>query len=182
MAVLNKQGVTSRAACWSTCSNGTEVDGSLCRLVLMLYSLSHKWEQIQIMQNHCCLSNLFVPQVCADTLIGSDQVRGVSGGQRKRVTTGQVLLQLLHVCMTGNHSSQLAPTVSTHAADRLLEANAAFVLHHDLSCPALYSQHANLRRPSGLFQIVASPAMSTQEVEHIYLLKGSLTYGLLCLR
>ena len=27
-------------------------------------------------------------QVCADTLIGSDQVRGVSGGQRKRVTTG----------------------------------------------------------------------------------------------
>lgn len=28
-------------------------------------------------------------QVCADTLIGSDQIRGVSGGQRKRVTTGQ---------------------------------------------------------------------------------------------
>lgn len=27
-------------------------------------------------------------QMCADTLIGSDQVRGVSGGQRKRVTTG----------------------------------------------------------------------------------------------
>ena len=30
-------------------------------------------------------------QVCADTLIGSDQVRGVSGGQRKRVTTGMTL-------------------------------------------------------------------------------------------
>ena len=28
-------------------------------------------------------------QVCADTLIGDDQIRGVSGGQRKRVTTGQ---------------------------------------------------------------------------------------------
>ncbi|KAL3134216.1 hypothetical protein ABBQ38_006651 [Trebouxia sp. C0009 RCD-2024] len=30
--------------------------------------------------------------VCADTLIGSDQVRGVSGGQRKRVTTGELLV------------------------------------------------------------------------------------------
>lgn len=31
-------------------------------------------------------------QVCADTLIGDDQIRGVSGGQRKRVTTGQLSL------------------------------------------------------------------------------------------
>ncbi|DBB15923.1 TPA: hypothetical protein ACH3X3_003297 [Trebouxia sp. C0006] len=30
--------------------------------------------------------------VCEDTLIGSDQVRGVSGGQRKRVTTGELLV------------------------------------------------------------------------------------------
>lgn len=26
--------------------------------------------------------------VCADTLVGNDMLRGVSGGQRKRVTTG----------------------------------------------------------------------------------------------
>lgn len=26
--------------------------------------------------------------VCADTVVGSDMLRGVSGGQRKRVTTG----------------------------------------------------------------------------------------------
>ena len=37
-----------------------------------------------------------VLQVCADTLIGDDQIRGVSGGQRKRVTTGEPPLLPLH--------------------------------------------------------------------------------------
>ena len=37
-----------------------------------------------------------VLQVCADTLIGDDQIRGVSGGQRKRVTTGQLSPHPLH--------------------------------------------------------------------------------------
>ena len=27
--------------------------------------------------------------ICADTLVGSDMLRGVSGGQKKRVTTGE---------------------------------------------------------------------------------------------
>lgn len=41
-------------------------------------------DRLSLQANHAsCLL-----QVCADTLIGSDQVRGVSGGQRKRVTTG----------------------------------------------------------------------------------------------
>ena len=31
-------------------------------------------------------------QVCSETLIGDDQIRGVSGGQRKRVTTGELLV------------------------------------------------------------------------------------------
>eukprot|EP00891_Asterochloris_glomerata_P005171 jgi/Astpho2/5171/Aster-04755 len=30
--------------------------------------------------------------VCADTFIGNDQLRGVSGGQRKRVTTGEMIV------------------------------------------------------------------------------------------
>lgn len=33
--------------------------------------------------------------VCADTIVGSDMMRGVSGGQRKRVTTGFSLPSLV---------------------------------------------------------------------------------------
>jgi hypothetical protein len=29
--------------------------------------------------------------ICADTLVGNEMLRGVSGGQRKRVTTGMVI-------------------------------------------------------------------------------------------
>jgi hypothetical protein len=44
------------------------------------------------------LSLLYVPhllqilglEICADTMIGDEMLRGISGGQRKRVTTGKI--------------------------------------------------------------------------------------------
>ena len=53
----------------------------------------------------------YVWQVCSETLIGNEMIRGVSGGQRKRVTTGQanicknlvsvlLLLHLIHAVLS----------------------------------------------------------------------------------
>jgi ABC-type multidrug transport system ATPase subunit len=35
---------------------------------------------------------LAASQVCADTVVGGGLLRGVSGGQRKRVTTGELMV------------------------------------------------------------------------------------------
>lgn len=34
-------------------------------------------------------------EVCADIMVGDEMVRGISGGQKKRVTTGKALIILL---------------------------------------------------------------------------------------
>jgi ABC-type multidrug transport system ATPase subunit len=33
-------------------------------------------------------------EVCADTVVGNEMLRGISGGQRKRVTTGMPMIKI----------------------------------------------------------------------------------------
>ena len=53
------------------------------------HSKNARYVSHQVMECEIGNSLSLFAQVCADTLIGDDQIRGVSGGQRKRVTTGQ---------------------------------------------------------------------------------------------
>jgi len=73
-----------------------------------LYALSHANEmcsprcKFNVAGNNtydiCELSNpqyilrLLALDECADTIVGSGMVRGISGGQRKRVTTGEMIV------------------------------------------------------------------------------------------
>ena len=41
-----------------------------------------------------CLPQMLGLEVCADTLVGDEMHRGISGGQRKRVTTGNTINKL----------------------------------------------------------------------------------------
>ncbi|TXG75396.1 hypothetical protein E1A91_1Z018500v1 [Gossypium mustelinum] len=42
-------------------------------------------------------SKYFRLDVCADTMVGNEMLRGISGGQRKRVTTGEMLLYYIPI-------------------------------------------------------------------------------------
>ena len=48
-----------------------------------------------------------VRQVCSETRIGSEMIRGVSGGQKKRVTTGEMIVGPAKVLLMDSISTGL---------------------------------------------------------------------------
>jgi hypothetical protein len=44
-------------------------------------------------------------EACADTIVGNEMLRGISGGQRKRVTTGKTYIISILMHITINHAN-----------------------------------------------------------------------------
>jgi hypothetical protein len=59
-------------------------------------------------------------QVCADTIVGNQMIRGISGGQRKRVTTGEMTVgPMKTLFMVRSASQPAAGFTSRHASMNL---------------------------------------------------------------
>lgn len=51
--------------------------------------------------------------ICSDTIVGNDMLRGVSGGQRKRVTTGFPLFLVLYFSLSTREHCSHSREIST---------------------------------------------------------------------
>ncbi|KAH9666388.1 ABC transporter G family member 40 [Citrus sinensis] len=61
--------------------------------------------------------------VCADTVVGDEMLRGISGGQRKRVTTGEMLVGPAHVLFMDEISTGLDSSTTFHIVNSLGQFN-----------------------------------------------------------
>ncbi|CAN1121692.1 Pleiotropic drug resistance protein 1 [Linum perenne] len=62
-------------------------------------------------------------EVCADTLVGDEMIRGISGGQRKRVTTGEMLVGPARALFMDEISTGLDSSTTFQIVNSLKQSN-----------------------------------------------------------
>ncbi|CAN1121694.1 ABC transporter G family member 40 [Linum perenne] len=62
-------------------------------------------------------------EVCADTLVGDEMIRGISGGQRKRVTTGEMLVGPARALFMDEISTGLDSSTTFQIVNALKQSN-----------------------------------------------------------
>ncbi|XP_061982098.1 pleiotropic drug resistance protein 1-like isoform X6 [Populus nigra] len=72
-------------------------------------------------------------EVCADTLVGDEMIRGISGGQRKRVTTGEMLVGPSRALLMDEISTGLDSSTTYQIVNSLKQTI------HVLNCTAVIS-------------------------------------------
>ncbi|XP_027084814.1 pleiotropic drug resistance protein 1-like [Coffea arabica] len=61
-------------------------------------------------------------EVCADTLVGNEMIRGISGGQRKRVTTGEMMVGASRVFLMDEISTGLDSSTTFQIVNSIKES------------------------------------------------------------
>ncbi|WCJ20352.1 ABC transporter G family member 39 [Euphorbia peplus] len=86
---------------------------------LLMKAVSLKGQETNVMTDY--IIKILGLEVCADTVVGDELTRGISGGQRKRVTTGEMLVGPARALFMDEISTGLDSSTTKGVADFLQE-------------------------------------------------------------
>ncbi|PKA65330.1 Pleiotropic drug resistance protein 12 [Apostasia shenzhenica] len=86
---------------------------------LFMKALSIRGAQIGLQTDY--IMKILGLDICADTIIGNDMQRGISGGQKKRVTTGEMIVGPMKILFMDEISTGLDSSTTHHVVKCLQE-------------------------------------------------------------